>query len=148
MALSSQADPFWKMKLALVKTILAEEQPTLDFLEQTFVEEFGSPPSADLVGIFENELRKKTLSPGSKRLRFKINLIREFARAKAEEYIRRECEALGGKCLPLALDRDIIITLDRLQNVFSTRDHQEVIVLALKLLEQKAKKLSPEAFRA
>ncbi|MBI5844013.1 MAG: hypothetical protein HZB23_05000 [Deltaproteobacteria bacterium] len=147
MAISSQADPFLKMKLALVKTILAEQNPSLDFLEQTFVEEFGSPPSADLVALFENELKKRLVDPGSRRIHLKLNLIREYAKAKADEYIKRECEALGGKCLPLALDKDILITLDRLQSVFSTNDHQEVIVLALKLLEQKAKKLSPESFR-
>lgn len=146
MAATPQADPFWKMKLALVKTILAEEHPTLDFLEQTFVEEFGSPPPAELVAMFREELKKKAFSPGSRRIRIKINLIREYALAKADDYIKRECEAMGGKFFPLAVDRDILVTLDRLQDIFSTKDHQEVIVLALKLLEQKAKKISPEAF--
>lgn len=148
MAETPQADPFWKMKLALVKTILAEEHPSQEFLEHTFLEEFGSPPSSEIVAIFKNELKKKVLNPGSRRLRFKINLIREYAHDKAEEYIKRECEAMGGKFFPLAVDRDIIITLDRLQEIFSTKDHQEVIVLALKLLEQKARKISPEAFRS
>lgn len=147
MAISSQVDPFLKMKLALVRTILAEQNPSRDFLEQTFVEEFGSPPAADLVALFESELKKRRADPGSRRIRLKLNLIREYARAKADEYIRRECEALGGKFLPLALNRDILVTLDRLQSIFSTSDHQEVIVLALKLLEQKARKLSPESFR-
>ncbi len=145
---TQKADPFFKMKLALVKTILAEPNPTLDFLEQTFVEEFGSPPAADLVALFQNELRKRPATPGAaKRIRIHVNLIRDIARQKAAERLQKDFEAMGGTFLRVAIDADLLQTIQRLASVYGARDHQEVIVLALKMLEQKAKRMAPEVFR-
>lgn len=147
MAEAKKKDPFWKMKLALMQSVLAEEHPTVEALEQTFLEEFGSPPPKKIEDFFKKEIGKRAVLPQQRPISFHINLIRNIARQKMEARLEREFMESGGKFVRVPLDKDLLLSLDRLQQVYGAHDPEEVMLLALKMLEQQAKRIAPEVFR-
>ncbi len=52
-------DPFWKMKLALLKAQLAHPDASVARFKAFFTEEFGQPPPPEFVSVFEKHLKKK-----------------------------------------------------------------------------------------
>ncbi|MEW5734090.1 MAG: hypothetical protein AB1921_04500 [Thermodesulfobacteriota bacterium] len=57
--LPGEGDLLFKMKVALVKTVAAQENPSLSVLHKTVMEEFGRPATPDLVQLFQKEVARR-----------------------------------------------------------------------------------------
>ena len=147
MSKKTSSDPFLKMKLALIRSVLSYDDPTIHSLEAAFIEEFGSPPTPKLINAFKNGLKKKQKKSGFRTFSLRINLIKEIARKKREEKRKRDFQETGGKYIQVALDLELQESLERLQAVYGTHNVEEVITLSLKMLEQQARRIAPEIFR-
>ncbi|MBU2489404.1 MAG: hypothetical protein KKA60_08445 [Proteobacteria bacterium] len=60
-------DPFWKMKLALLKDQLAHPDPSAARFKAFFTEEFGQPPPVEFVDVFEKHLKKRMGNTGPRK---------------------------------------------------------------------------------
>lgn len=140
------ADPFAKMKLALVRSVLDEEGPTRESLEHAFVEEFGAPPSEETLVLFDRELARRE-KMGLRPVKVRLNLIAKLAAQKRVQRLNREFLASGGTYVNVAVDPATMLLLSRLQQVYQVSDSQELFLMALRMLEQQARRIAPEAFR-
>ncbi|MEW5735185.1 MAG: hypothetical protein AB1921_10040 [Thermodesulfobacteriota bacterium] len=140
------ADPFAKMKLALVRSVLDDESPSREGLEHAFVEEFGAPPSEETFALFDRELKRRE-EMGLRPVKMRLNLIAGLAAAKRKERLAGEFLASGGQYVNVAVDHDTLSLLERLKQVYQVNESQELFLMALRMLEQQARRIAPEAFR-
>lgn len=140
------ADPFAKMKLALVRSVLENESPSREALELAFVEEFGAPPSEETLVLFDREMARREKA-GLRPLKVRLNLIAALAASKRAERMAREFAAAGGQYVNVPLDVGSQMLLERLKQVYQVNESHELFLMALRMLEQQARRIAPEAFR-
>lgn len=140
-------DPFAKMKISLAKSVLTGPDPSVEKLEQAFMEEFGAPPPKKLVMAFIKRL-PPGLRPKSqvKSATVKINLIHEQVDEKISEQMKSTLEASGGAFVTLAFEEDVAKVLPALRKAYGLETNQELIEMALKVIEQQARGAAPELF--
>lgn len=57
--LPGEGDLLQKMKVALVKTVAAQDNPSISVLHKTVMEEFGRPATKDLIELFQKEVARR-----------------------------------------------------------------------------------------
>lgn len=135
------------MKMALIKTVLASKKPSVRKLERAFMEEFGAPPPLPLVNAFIKKLPSKYRpGPALKAVSFKINLIRKNVEKILEKKWTQQFEARGGQIVRLPMEKGILDILEPLKAVYGIETTGELVTMALKILEQQARTISPEIF--
>ncbi|MBI9075637.1 MAG: hypothetical protein JEZ02_09525 [Desulfatibacillum sp.] len=144
---SLKTDPYGGMKIALAKTVLTGIDPSLPKLENAFQEEFGELPPPQIVRAFVKKLppNRQPLPP-LKPLKLSVNLIREKARIFLIEQNAKRLEEAGGRYVTLGLGKDVLDLLPKLQTVYGLDSPEELITMALKVLEQQARGIAPEIF--
>ncbi|ACL04391.1 hypothetical protein [Desulfatibacillum aliphaticivorans] len=144
---SLKSDPYGGMKIDLAKTVITGPDPSLSKLENAFMEEFGEPPPPQIVRAFVKYLPpdKKPLPP-LQPLHTNINLIKEQARVFLEEQSNKQLEESGGRFLTLGFEKDTLELLPKLQSIYGLNSNEELIAMALKILEQQARGIAPEIF--
>ncbi len=143
----SARDPYWKMKMALAQSVLSEKDPTPASLERTFLEEFGSPPPARIIEAFKKKLQERDANQVQlKRPPMRLNIIREWARQRKKEKKLELFEAGGGQYIHIPMEAHEIKNMDLMKKIFGTDTNRDIFVLAMKMLEQKARATAPELF--